>query len=115
MERDLWNNACRLANVPDDLATLWFEKIIAKYTETWRHYHNEKMLKFKLNFVSQSDGGDNIQSSLIFAIFFQYYNYDVRIDCSEQNCSEFRKFFNESGGKDVSVLLWHTISGFLFA
>lgn len=44
-------------------------------------------------------------SRLTFAVFFQYFEYDVRQDSSKMNSDAFKTFYVEAGIEDVSRTL----------
>lgn len=108
--RENWDTVCQKIGVPISVATIWYEKLAANYNQNTRHYHNEQVLKqkfiiLKQNVISNSDNNDDImlRSHVIFAIFFQYYHYDVKRNCSTENCQEFRNFYNNDAAlNDVS-------------
>lgn len=51
---------------------------------------------------------------LTFAVFFQYYEYDVRQDSSEKNCDAFKKFYMEAGIDNVSTTVMSPSVSFKF-
>lgn len=108
--REYWDTVCQRIGVPISVATIWYEKLAANYNEKTRYYHNEQVLLQKFNFLkhnviaNSSDNGDvMLRSHLMFAIFFQYYHFDVKRNCCTENCQEFRNFYNQDAAlNDVS-------------
>lgn len=97
MQQDLWDHACKTIEIPSEIANKWFDKITTKLTEPIRHYHNGNMLEFKVKLWQSMGLGHYLDRvHLIFGIYFQYYEYSVKNDCSEQNINAFREFYAES-------------------
>lgn len=98
MIEDFWNRACEQSAVPIEVASKWYQVIMSRYRDyNARHYHNDKLLLFKIKLLEPT-----VASHLVFAIFFQYFEFDVRDFGYVENCDTFRKFFVESGLDDVS-------------
>lgn len=98
MVEEYWNRACEQSAVPVEVASKWFHLIINRYLDyNSRHYHNDKLLIFKFDLLEP-----NVASHLVFAIFFQYYEFDVRDFGYVENCDAFNKFYVESGINNVS-------------
>lgn len=93
-----WMRACEDNSVPLEVANKWHNLIMNRHHDyNLRHYHNDKLLIFKINLLEP-----NAASHLIFAIFFQYYEFDVRDFGYAENCDAFKKFYIESGINNVS-------------
>lgn len=101
MIEDYWNRACEKSSIPPEVANKWYQLIMTRYLDYGsRHYHNDKLLIFKINLLEP-----NVASHLVFAIFFQYFEFDVRDFGYAENCDAFNKFYMESGIDDVSYKL----------
>lgn len=101
--KKLWLENCEKAGVPVAITEKWFEIVLNKYnTEVQRSFHNSNILELKSAFILNAS--NQIQSSvdLNFAIFFQYFHFDVKCDCFEKNCDEFKRFYDEAHLNDVS-------------
>lgn len=98
MVEEYWNRACEQTSVPVEVANKWFQLIMNHHLDyNSRHYHNDKLLIFKFELLEP-----NVASHLVFAIFFQYYEFDVRDFGYVENCDAFNKFYIESGISNVS-------------
>lgn len=97
---DCWNRACEQVSVPTEVSKSWYQLIIHRYRDyNSRHYHNDKLLTFKINLLEP-----NVASHLVFAIFFQYYEFDVRDFGYAENCDAFNKFYIDTGINDQKLL-----------
>lgn len=107
--REHWDTVCQKNYIPISIATIWYDKLAINYKQNTRYYHNEQVLEQKFNFLKQNviangDNGDGmLRSHLIFAIFFQYYKFDVKRNCATENCDAFRYFYNQAALNDVSI------------
>lgn len=99
-----WFQSCENQNISHDSAAKWLNSIQTKYnTESHRIYHNLNVLTKKFDFLNSIGSSVNYSDSLIFAIVFQYYNFDLKSsDCSEQNCTAFREFCCDAHFDNVS-------------
>lgn len=94
-----WSNSCLDSGIPSTIADVWLAKLIQHYGQSPdRSYHCVKLLDFKFNLIDCL--GIVPSSCLTFAICFQYYEYNVRQDCLEQNLTALREF---CGDAKVSV------------
>lgn len=106
-EIELWNRACENCKIPSSVAEHWLNRILQKYdTEIQRSYHNSQILRTKSELIHELHALNQIKSIavLVFAIFFQYYEFDVKSNCSDINCEAFRMFCNEANVDDVSTV-----------
>lgn len=106
-EIDLWNRTCANRNIPNSIADHWLNKILQKYdTEIQRSYHNSQILRTKCELIQELHALNHIKSidCLVFAIFFQYYEFDVKSNCSDKNGDAFRQFYNQTNVDDVSTI-----------
>lgn len=104
MQQELWANVCKSIGVSEILANKWFDQIQTKYANSSvRYYHNENMLEFKVKLMT---GIDEKSPHLVLAAFFQYYEYDVRNDCVQQNLDAFKAFYQESNLDSVSIVVF---------
>lgn len=95
----LFLNVCKNLEIQEPVGRKWLDKIRTKLTtESQRHYHNWDIIDSKYKFVECLD---NV--CVLLAIFFQYFEFDVRRNCVEENCLAFEEFVNESGLNDVSM------------
>lgn len=104
--RKHWDTVCQTLAIPIPVATIWFEKLATNYTQSNRYYHNANLLTCKLAYLNDhvmANGCQSIQSHLIFAIFFQYYQFDVKRNCCAENCDAFRGFCRDAALNDVST------------
>lgn len=100
-----WLQSCVNQKIPPEIARDWLKTIQDKYnTESNRIYHNFNVLTKKCDFLHSLDtiGLVNFSDYLIFAIAFQYYHFDLKIDCSEKNCIAFRELCKNAAVDDVS-------------
>lgn len=90
----LFLNLCETLEIQDIVAKKWLDKLRNKMSsECQRHYHNwDHFIDSKLKFVESLD---NV--CVVLAMFFQYYEFDVRRNCVEENCLAFQEFAVESG------------------
>lgn len=99
----LWFKSCENQKIPLESAELWLNKIQTKYnTEAHRIYHNLNILNKKCDFLLSFGSSVEFSDYLVFAIVFQYYNFDLKTDSLELNCTAFRDFCNKSGVDNVS-------------
>lgn len=96
----LFLNLCKTLEIEQLVAQKWLDQIRGKLsTETQRHYHNwNNFIETKYKFVESLD---NV--CVVLAMFFEYYEFDVRRNCVEENCLAFQEFVDESGLNDVSM------------
>lgn len=97
-ERELWSRACRECGIDDETANSWLTKILNKYdTESERIHHNSKILRKKCDQIIELNANNSVSfsSALIFAIFFQYYHFNVKSACDDLNRNAFRSFCTE--------------------
>lgn len=92
----IWLSTCNKLNVSDDIATRWLSKLQSKMsTETTRFYHNwNELLERKAKFLS------DINQYVIIAVYFQYYEFDVKRNCVEKNCETFLEFCKDAHIED---------------
>lgn len=105
-EIELWNRTCENCKIPPSVADHWLNRILQKYdTESQRSYHNSQILRTKSELILELDALSKLEpfDSLVFAIFFQYYEFDVKSNCSDKNCDAFRQFCDEANVDDVST------------
>lgn len=105
-EIDLWNRMCEKRKISPSIAHHWLNRILQKYdTESHRSYHTSQILRTKCELIHELDALNQIKSidSLAFAIFFQYYEFDVKSNCSDKNGDAFRQFYTEANVDDVST------------
>lgn len=101
-----WIESCQNQKIPPNIANKWLQTIQTKYnTESHRIYHNFTVLSNKSKCLHSIAAIANVSDYLIFALAFQYYHFDLKINCTEQNCQAFREFYNESGVDNVSCHL----------
>ncbi|XP_031620952.1 uncharacterized protein LOC116339297 [Contarinia nasturtii] len=102
---EIWNQSCENQNIPQELAKTWLNNVKTKYsTESHRIYHNLNVLNKKCDLLRAF--GQSVQYSdyLAFAIVFQYYNFDLKTDCSGTNCAAFREFYNAANIDNIKLL-----------
>lgn len=101
--KKLWFDNCAKAGVPVAITDKWFEIILNKYnTETQRAFHSSNILEIKSDYILSASKQIQPSVHLTFAIFFQYFHFDVKCDGFEKNCDEFKKFYDEAHLNDVS-------------
>ena len=98
---NLWHTICKKYNIPTDIISLWYQKLINNYSDSKRYYHNDNKLMSK-KIILMNNFKNKINDFIIFAIIFQYYEFDVQHNCSEKNCNAFVQFLADSGINDVS-------------
>lgn len=97
MSEAVWNRVCEGAGVSSAVAERWLLQIREKYSGPTRFYHNLELLDKKAEFL-----GDDQPNHLVFAVVFQYFEFDARTNCTETNCKAFRQFCDEAALGDVS-------------
>lgn len=101
----LWYQSCENQKIPSETAKTWLSKIQTKYnTESHRIYHNLNVLNKKCDFLLSLGSSVQFSDYLIFAIVFQYYQFEMNTDCCALNCTAFHEFYNASGVDNVSCL-----------
>lgn len=100
----LFLKVCKNLEIPEPIATKWLQKIQDKLSsEKQRHYHNwNNFISSKYKFVENLDN-----ACVVLAIFFQYYEFDCRRNCVDENCLVFQQFVEECGLNDVSMTVTH--------
>lgn len=100
----IWFQSCENQQISHDIANKWLKSIQTKYnTESHRIYHNFNVLVKKLDFLKSIESLVDYSDFLIFAIVFQYYNFDVQnSDSREKNQIAFREFCDEACNTNVS-------------
>lgn len=103
---EFWLKACENRKIPLEIAKRWLQTIQTKYnTEPHRFYHNVNILEKKCDFLFSLGASVPIYSDyLIFAIFFQYFQFDLKSESGDDNCKAFQEFYNATGVNDVSPL-----------
>lgn len=99
---DLFISHCNNREIPSKISLEWLETIKLQYSSDKRHFHNVALIEQKLTLAKEIGGDDEFNDALVFAILFQYFNYDVKRDLKKENCDEFRLFVEQAGIKDVS-------------
>lgn len=103
--KELWSSVCRSCNVDECIASKWFDNVISKYdSEPDRVYHNSRILRSKCAEIHELDASKRIpiSNALVFAIFFQYYHFNVQSSSADLNCQAFLSFCAEANLDDVS-------------
>lgn len=101
----VWFESCKNEKIPTDTANAWLQQIQSKYsTESHRFYHNLNVLQKKCDFLLSIGAAVQYSDYLVFAIVFQYYNFDLNIDCIELNMTAFREFCHSAGIDNVSCV-----------
>lgn len=101
----VWHESCENQKIPPETAKTWWNNIQTKYnTESHRIYHNLNILNRKFEFLLSLGSSVHFDDYLVFAIAFQYYQFDLNTDCSASNCTAFREFYTASGVDNVSVI-----------
>ncbi|KAJ9601537.1 hypothetical protein L9F63_000280 [Diploptera punctata] len=91
-----WNEATK--DFSKSVADEWWTKILKKYSEDGRNYHNIQHLEEKLEHLNSVKQVLKNPDAVVLAIIFHYYEYDPKaVDCVEKNCEHFNKFADESG------------------
>lgn len=99
-----WDRSCTAAGIPSAVADKWFDLLSVAYRPSVaRSYHNIRMLERKFELLEQIDAGAAITEALVLAVCFQYYTYDVRHECGEQNVLSVREFFVDAHVENVSL------------
>lgn len=98
-----WDTACASVAIPSPIADEWFAKLAQSYRESpARSYHNARMMDFKFDLLEQLELP--VSDALALAICFQYFVYDVRQECSEQNVQAVREFYEAAQLNNVREL-----------
>lgn len=101
---NFWFQSCENQKIPPETAKTWLNNIKTKYnTESHRVYHNLDVLNKKCDFLISIESMVQFSDYLVFAIVFQYYNFDLKTDSNESNFTAFREFCDEAGVDNVSV------------
>lgn len=94
---ELWRSICAELNVAEAVTEIWLLKLEKKYSEPHRCYHNESnMLTNKLEYVRASS------KCIKVATIFQYFEYNSKKNCVEQNCEAFKEFVKDGQITDVN-------------
>lgn len=102
---ELWFQSCKNQNIPHETAKSLLHKIQSKFNnESHRIYHNLNVLNKKCNFLLSLKSSVQYSDYLVFAIFFQYYHFDLKTDCSEMNWKTFRELCKTAGIDNVSLI-----------
>lgn len=100
----IWISSCNHFEISPEVSEKWLKKILVKYSEPCRFYHNEsEMFLKKLEFLTNSS------KSIIFASIFQYFEFDLNLSCVEINCNSFKEFYLEAGLNDVSFYCYFNL------
>lgn len=101
---ETWMNACRKLEISDDIARTWYEKIRRKMAQgSGRLYHNwDELLVRKNDYICKELTAPS--STIVFAVYFQYYEFDGKRNCVEKNCEAFEEFCSDAGLKDESTI-----------
>jgi G:T-mismatch repair DNA endonuclease (very short patch repair protein) len=95
---------CKSLNIPDNVIAEWASKIETQYSSDSRHYHNLKMLEYKVQVINEINiSSDSLKSALILASIFQYFHFNIKVDHASENCEEFKSFAKDSELKDVRL------------
>lgn len=96
-------NACRNLEISDDVGRTWYEKIRLKMVQgSGRFYHNwDELLLRKKDYLNEIN---STSSTLILAVFFQYFEFDGKRNCVEKNCEVFDEFCSDAGLKDENTI-----------
>lgn len=99
--QDVWTQICTQNGIPIEVANKWLDILQANYAS--RSYHNWNMLEFKrITLMGVTDERQQPPNDrLTFAMFFQYFEFNVRQDCVAKNQQAFRDFFGEADIKSV--------------
>lgn len=101
----LWFQSCVYEKILMETANAWFKRIQTKYsTESHRFYHNLNVINKKCDFLLSLRSDVQYSDYLVFAIVFQYFNFDLTTDCTESNITAFRDFYNSTGIDNVSCV-----------
>lgn len=92
----IWKKACEQVGVDKVIADKWLIIIKEKYSGSGRYCHNNEMLERKAEFLSDQP------PRVVFAVFFQYFNFDARKGEVEGNCSAFKEFYDDAALQKVS-------------
>ncbi|PSN33311.1 hypothetical protein C0J52_21231 [Blattella germanica] len=100
---EVWTEATK--NLSKAAVDEWWTKILEKYGEDERNYHNIHHLEEKIEHFKTVKGVLGNPDAVALAIIFHYYEYDPKaMDCVEKNCEHFNKFADDSGIPKESVL-----------
>jgi hypothetical protein len=98
---DLFISTCAKHDVPSKTTNEWMADFQRRFQDENRHFHNVALVERKLK-LAEEIAGDEFNDALVFAIFFQYFHYDVKRDMKKENCDGFRLFIEQAGIKNVS-------------
>lgn len=99
-----WNHSCAAAGIPTAVRDKWFAKLVAAHQlSATRRYNTVDMLERKFQLLADIVGVNNSSASLVMAVCFQYYVYNMREDGIEPNVMAVREFFAEAQVDRVSV------------
>lgn len=98
---DIWSKACNHYDIPEDTIRSWYERIRNKLNEdtTKRVYHNWSCM-----LAPKRPELENAKPYIVFAAFFQYYEFDLERSCVSDNCKIFQQFCEDGMIEDVSIL-----------
>jgi predicted metal-dependent HD superfamily phosphohydrolase len=102
---ELFISICDSRKIPSKTANEWLENVKRQYSAENRHFHNVALIEKKLKLAKEIAGDEKLNDALVYAILFQYFNYDVKRDLKKENCDAFRLFIDQAGVGDVSGLI----------
>lgn len=96
-------SVCNSLNISEKIASEWISRIMEKYSDENRFYHNVEMLEKKMELIEElSVSNEALRNSLALGSVFQYFHFDGKRDHKQENCDEFGLFAEQAGIKDVS-------------
>lgn len=105
---ELFIKACEKYKVPSKICNDRMKQFLKQYSTDNRHFHNIVLIEKKLK-LAEEIAGDEFIDALVFAILFQYFNYDVKRDLKKENCDEFQLFVDQAKIEDVSSMMKDTL------
>lgn len=111
--QDVWTQICTQNGIPIEVANKWLDNLQINYAS--RSYHNWNMLEFKrITLLGVTDERQQPPNDrLTFAMFFQYFEFNVRQDCVAKNQQAFRDFIGEADIKSVGFCFALPVSAVL--
>jgi len=98
LEKNQWRDLCRRLACQSQIACEWFDKIVKRYNEPQRHYHNAEHIAHCLaEFRAASRLAEN-PAEVELALWLHDVIYDPRRADNEEQSAEFARTFCREAG-----------------
>lgn len=93
----MWYSLCTELGIDQNISEEWLITIKKQYGST--RFNEEFLLNKKLEFLMNSNS-----KAIFLATVFHYFNFDIKRNCSEENCDTFKLFVEQAKIQDVSII-----------